>query len=97
MVKFSKQFEGQLVPEWKHAFVDYSLLKKHLKRMQRYDRRHCGQGSTQHIATQQQQAAINARRQPRLSTAASCCTSSPSLAPIMQQGIMLGSYRCTGG
>ncbi|EEE53730.1 hypothetical protein OsJ_00080 [Oryza sativa Japonica Group] len=34
MVKFSKQFEGQLVPEWKHAFVDYSLLKKDLKRMQ---------------------------------------------------------------
>ncbi|KAL5227099.1 hypothetical protein ABZP36_015364 [Zizania latifolia] len=57
MVKFSKQFEGQLVPEWKHAFVDYSLLKKDLKRMRQYD--HC-QGSsiitnTQHIATQQQQ------------------------------------------
>ncbi|XP_066305942.1 LOW QUALITY PROTEIN: phosphate transporter PHO1-1-like [Miscanthus floridulus] len=34
MVKFSKQFEGQLVPEWKHAFVDYCLLKKDLKRMQ---------------------------------------------------------------
>ncbi|KAJ1282943.1 hypothetical protein BS78_03G089600 [Paspalum vaginatum] len=34
MVKFSRQFEGQLVPEWKHAFVDYSLLKKDLKRMQ---------------------------------------------------------------
>ncbi|RCV24303.1 hypothetical protein SETIT_5G073800v2 [Setaria italica] len=34
MVKFSKQFEGQLVPEWKHAFVDYCLLKKDLKRVQ---------------------------------------------------------------
>jgi hypothetical protein len=34
MVKFSKQLEGQLVPEWKHAFVDYSLLKKDLKRVQ---------------------------------------------------------------
>ncbi|ONM30611.1 phosphate transporter1 [Zea mays] len=34
MVKFSKQFEGQLVPEWKHAFLDYCLLKKDLKRMQ---------------------------------------------------------------
>ncbi|GJN37710.1 hypothetical protein PR202_gb26691 [Eleusine coracana subsp. coracana] len=34
MVKFTKQFEGQLVPEWKHAFVDYCLLKKDLKRMQ---------------------------------------------------------------
>ncbi|CAL4950941.1 unnamed protein product [Urochloa decumbens] len=33
MVKFSKQLEGQLVPEWKHAFVDYCLLKKDLKRL----------------------------------------------------------------
>ncbi|XP_074571359.1 phosphate transporter PHO1 homolog 1-like [Curcuma longa] len=33
MVKFSKQFEGQLVPEWKEAFVDYWQLKKDLKRM----------------------------------------------------------------
>ncbi|KAK6157729.1 hypothetical protein DH2020_011977 [Rehmannia glutinosa] len=31
MVKFSKQFEGELVPEWKEAFVDYSQLKKDLK------------------------------------------------------------------
>lgn len=34
MVKFSKQFEGQLVPEWKEAFVDYWQLKKDLKKMQ---------------------------------------------------------------
>ncbi|KAG2596184.1 hypothetical protein PVAP13_5KG145200 [Panicum virgatum] len=34
MVKFSKQFEGQLVPEWKQAFVDYCLLKKDLKRVE---------------------------------------------------------------
>ncbi|KAM7276203.1 hypothetical protein ACFE04_018069 [Oxalis oulophora] len=33
MVKFSKQFEGQLVPEWKDAFVDYWKLKKDLKRI----------------------------------------------------------------
>ncbi|KAL3501621.1 hypothetical protein ACH5RR_036070 [Cinchona calisaya] len=33
MVKFSKQFEGQLVPEWKEAFVDYWQLKKDLKRI----------------------------------------------------------------
>ncbi|KAF5191258.1 Phosphate transporter pho1-like protein [Thalictrum thalictroides] len=33
MVKFSKQFEGQLVPEWKEAFVDYSQLKKDLKKI----------------------------------------------------------------
>ncbi|KAI3966937.1 hypothetical protein MKX01_017588 [Papaver californicum] len=33
MVKFSKQFEGQLIPEWKEAFVDYSFLKKDLKKI----------------------------------------------------------------
>ncbi|XP_056161400.1 phosphate transporter PHO1 homolog 1-like [Syzygium oleosum] len=33
MVKFSKQYEGQLVPEWKAAFVDYWQLKKDLKRI----------------------------------------------------------------
>ncbi|XP_016185997.1 phosphate transporter PHO1 homolog 1 [Arachis ipaensis] len=33
MVKFSKQFEGQLIPEWKEAFVDYWQLKKELKRI----------------------------------------------------------------
>ncbi|CAN8238909.1 unnamed protein product [Cochlearia groenlandica] len=33
MVKFTKQFEGQLVPEWKDAFVDYSKLKKDLKKI----------------------------------------------------------------
>ncbi|KAL6604795.1 hypothetical protein ACP70R_042739 [Stipagrostis hirtigluma subsp. patula] len=34
MVKFSKQFEGQLVPEWKEAFVDYWQLKKDIKKLQ---------------------------------------------------------------
>lgn len=33
MVKFSKQFEGQLVPEWKEAFVDYWQLKEDLKKI----------------------------------------------------------------
>lgn len=33
MVKFSKQFEGQLVPEWKEAFVDYCQLKKDVKKI----------------------------------------------------------------
>lgn len=37
MVKFSKQFEGQLVPEWKEAFVDYWQLKKDLKKIQVLD------------------------------------------------------------
>ena len=34
MVKFSKQFEAQLVPEWKEAFVDYWQLKKDVKKLQ---------------------------------------------------------------
>ncbi|CAL0315298.1 unnamed protein product [Lupinus luteus] len=34
MVKFSKQFEGQLIPEWKEAFVDYWQLKKGIKKIQ---------------------------------------------------------------
>lgn len=33
MVKFSKQFEAQVVPEWKEAFVDYKQLKKDLKKI----------------------------------------------------------------
>ncbi|KAL8161361.1 hypothetical protein V2J09_012850 [Rumex salicifolius] len=33
MVKFSKQFEAQLIPEWKDAFVDYRKLKKELKKI----------------------------------------------------------------
>nr|XP_043624537.1 phosphate transporter PHO1 homolog 1 [Erigeron canadensis] len=33
MVKFTKQFEGQLVPEWKEAFVDYWQLKKEIKKI----------------------------------------------------------------
>jgi len=34
MVKFSKQFDAQLVPEWRHAYVDYQLLKKNIKKIQ---------------------------------------------------------------
>ncbi|KAL6011009.1 hypothetical protein ACLOJK_001453 [Asimina triloba] len=40
MVKFSKQFEGQLVPEWKEAFVDYWQLKKDLKKIHLLDNHH---------------------------------------------------------
>lgn len=36
-MKFSKQFEGQLVPEWKDAFVDYWQLKKDLKKIHLLD------------------------------------------------------------
>ncbi|XP_068643464.1 phosphate transporter PHO1 homolog 1-like [Aristolochia californica] len=42
MVKFSKQFEGQLVPEWKEAFVDYWQLKKDLKRIHSLNAQHAG-------------------------------------------------------
>ncbi|KAJ0815219.1 putative SPX domain-containing protein [Helianthus annuus] len=35
MVKFTKQFEGQLIPEWKEAFVDYWQLKKYVKKIHR--------------------------------------------------------------
>jgi hypothetical protein len=28
MVKFQKQLEGQLVPEWRNAYVNYKQLKK---------------------------------------------------------------------
>ncbi|KAL0388394.1 UNVERIFIED_CONTAM: Phosphate transporter [Sesamum radiatum] len=34
MVKFSKELEAQLIPEWKDAFVNYWLLKKHVKKIQ---------------------------------------------------------------
>lgn len=33
MVKFSYQYESQIVPEWKHAFVDYRQLKLDLERI----------------------------------------------------------------
>ncbi|KAK4794322.1 hypothetical protein SAY86_012316 [Trapa natans] len=33
MVKFSKELEAQLIPEWKDAFVNYKQLKKHIKKI----------------------------------------------------------------
>ncbi|KAH9320185.1 hypothetical protein KI387_021954 [Taxus chinensis] len=33
MVKFSKQLEAQLIPEWKRAFLDYCQLKKDIKKI----------------------------------------------------------------
>uniref|UniRef100_A0A7N0V554 Phosphate transporter PHO1 n=2 Tax=Kalanchoe fedtschenkoi TaxID=63787 RepID=A0A7N0V554_KALFE len=33
MVKFSKQLEAQLIPEWKDAFVNYWQLKKHVRKI----------------------------------------------------------------
>ncbi|XP_010551323.1 PREDICTED: phosphate transporter PHO1 homolog 1 isoform X2 [Tarenaya hassleriana] len=39
MVNFTKQFQDQLVPEWKDAFVDYSQLKKDIKRIHLFNAR----------------------------------------------------------
>ena len=33
MVKFSKELEAQLIPEWKDDFVNYWQLKKHVKKI----------------------------------------------------------------
>ncbi|XP_026401036.1 phosphate transporter PHO1-like [Papaver somniferum] len=33
MVKFSKELEAQLIPEWKDAFVNYCQLKKYVKKV----------------------------------------------------------------
>lgn len=33
MVKFSKELEAQLIPEWKDAFVNYRELKKKIKKI----------------------------------------------------------------
>ena len=33
MVKFAKQLDLQLVPEWKGAYCQYKLLKKNLKKI----------------------------------------------------------------
>ncbi|KAG1359728.1 Phosphate transporter PHO1-2 [Cocos nucifera] len=33
MVKFSRELEAQLIPEWKDAFVNYRQLKKHIKKI----------------------------------------------------------------
>lgn len=33
MVKFSREYEASIIPEWKAAFVDYKRLKKLIKRI----------------------------------------------------------------
>lgn len=33
MVKFSRELEAQLIPEWKDKFVNYRQLKKHVKKI----------------------------------------------------------------
>lgn len=38
-MKFGKEFEAQLVPEWQQAYMDYASLKKILKDIQRFKQR----------------------------------------------------------
>lgn len=33
MVKFSKELEGQLIPEWRDAYLNYRELKRHIKKI----------------------------------------------------------------
>ena len=33
MVKFSREYEASIIPEWKGAFVDYKCLKKLIKKI----------------------------------------------------------------
>uniref|UniRef100_J3LI82 SPX domain-containing protein n=1 Tax=Oryza brachyantha TaxID=4533 RepID=J3LI82_ORYBR len=33
MVKFSREYEASIIPEWKAAFVDYKRLKKLIKKI----------------------------------------------------------------
>lgn len=51
MVKFSKQFEGQLVPEWKEAFVDYWKLKKDLKKIHALNTNNNNKNNNSHTLT----------------------------------------------
>ncbi|KAK4341671.1 hypothetical protein RND71_040172 [Anisodus tanguticus] len=48
MVKFSKELEAQLIPEWKDAFVNYWQLKKQVKKikMSRKPKHHVQDGNT---------------------------------------------------
>ncbi|BBN18039.1 xenotropic and polytropic retrovirus receptor 1 [Marchantia polymorpha subsp. ruderalis] len=41
MVKFARQLEAQLVPEWGAAYVNYKLLKKEVKRAKEQPRGYC--------------------------------------------------------
>ena len=46
MVKFSKELEAQLIPEWKDAFVNYWILKKHVKNVKLSRKSHLVQDKT---------------------------------------------------
>ncbi|KAG6546091.1 hypothetical protein Mapa_012497 [Marchantia paleacea] len=41
MVKFARQLEAQLVPEWEPAYVNYKLLKKEVKQAKQQPRGYC--------------------------------------------------------
>ncbi|XP_027166874.1 phosphate transporter PHO1 [Coffea eugenioides] len=46
MVKFSKELEAELIPEWKDAFVNYWILKKHVKNVKLSRKSHLVQDKT---------------------------------------------------
>lgn len=46
MVKFSKELEAQLIPEWKDAFVNYWQLKKQVKKIKISRKPHVHDGNS---------------------------------------------------
>nr|CAB3448291.1 unnamed protein product [Digitaria exilis] len=50
MVKFSREYEASIIPEWKAAFVDYKCLKKLIKRI-KIARRDATSSTTTLLAT----------------------------------------------
>ncbi|KAF8691697.1 hypothetical protein HU200_040083 [Digitaria exilis] len=50
MVKFSREYEASIIPEWKAAFVDYKCLKKLIKRI-KIARRDAASTTTTLLAT----------------------------------------------
>lgn len=49
MVKFSKELEAQLIPEWKEAFVNYWQLKKQVKKIKISRKPHVHDGNSSSI------------------------------------------------
>ena len=59
MVKFSKQFEAQLVPEWKEAFVDYWQLKKDLKKIHLLNTNNNNNNNNNYSSTKEQHSSLS--------------------------------------
>ncbi|KAF3777196.1 hypothetical protein EJ110_NYTH41833 [Nymphaea thermarum] len=72
MVKFSKQFEAQLVPEWKEAFVDYRQLKKELRKLQK-------------LKQNQEKEALTVTKDARKRTCCFSLSSFPRMSPLVRR------------